>query len=120
MEVIQIAREIYNKQKLLSDMVKEIRTRGEESAQKEAEYQKKLAITLFGLKNGEEFELEGKKIKSPPATIMDQLAKGLCWQEKINMDKHKAYYKSILVGCSALEKQINALQSINKYLQEIT
>ena len=114
--IIQISEEIQKKIKEIEDVRKTIRKRGEEKATAISEYEKAIAICLIGLKNGEEFELDGKVIKKPPASIMEKLAKGICWKEKLEMDKAEALYKSAIANMDAICAQLNAYQSLNRYL----
>ena len=73
---------------------------------------------LIQLKNGKEFEFEGEKIKSPPASIMEKIAKGICFQEKLNMELAEAQYKNAIVGMSAIQAELNGYQSIYKHLEQ--
>jgi hypothetical protein len=114
--VIEIADAIKQKIDELEQIRKTVRKRGEQKAETKAAYEKQITIVLIDLKNGVEYELDGRKIKEPPASIMDKLARGLCWRESLEMEKADASYKSAVVNLEAVSTQINALQSINRYL----
>jgi hypothetical protein len=111
--------------KMIFDKIKEIETeRGyigklaQEKAKNIANYEKKLAITIISLKNGIEIELGGQKIKSPPVTIIEKIAKGICFEEKIAADLAEAKYKAHITKMECLMAEMNGLQSINRYLDQ--
>ena len=95
-----------------------LRERSEKKAETSAEYDKAMAISIMKLRNGVELDLEGEKIKDPPATIIEKIAKGICFKEKLEMEKADAEYKSLITYISTVESQLNGWQSINRYLQE--
>jgi len=82
-------------------------------------YEKVLAVTIIKIKNGMEVELQGRHIVNPPVTIMEKIAKGICWEEKLTMEKAEALYKAEVVSIQALTAELNGYQSINKYLGEV-
>jgi len=82
------------------------------------EYEKVLAITLIRLKNGETMELGGEEIINPPATISRDIAKGICYQEKINMELAESAYKNATIGLETVKTTIMALQSMLKFVDE--
>ena len=118
MEVTKVAQEIENKIILLDKMKVEIKSRSEKKATTSADYDKKIAITIMGLQSGKEYELDGEKIQNPTATITEKLAKGICWKEKLEMDKAEGLYKSLLSNIEATKAQLNGWQSINRHLEE--
>lgn len=115
-DIITIAEQITKKNQEIDLIRREIRQRGEDKATTESEYDKVIAVTLIKLKNGYAFELDGNTIQNPATTIMEKLAKGICWHEKLNMEKADANYKSIISNLEAAKSQLNALQSLNKHL----
>ena len=90
-----------------------------EKASNLALYEKELAKTIIKLKNGEEMELEGAKIQNPPTTIMEKIARGLCYQEKMNADLAETTYKSTIVKIQTVQAELNAYQSLYKSQIEI-
>ena len=118
-DIKNIADEILGKIKLLERMQVEIRDRSVEKAQNGAEYEKQLAIVIIKLKNGVEIELEGNKICNPPATILEKIARGICWESKLKADESEALYKSLIANIDSVQSQLNGLQSINRYLDKI-
>ena len=119
METVKLSQLIEEKIKLLEAGRKELKTRAERKAETIATYDKRMAITMIELKNGVEVMWEGQKIQSPPATIIEKVAKGLCWKSKLEMEKAEAFYKNAVVGLSCIQAEMNGLQSINKYLGEV-
>lgn len=91
-----------------------------ESAKFKAEtignYDKKLAIVLIKLKNGEQLSLDGNIIENPPATLAVKIANGICWEECIQMELATAEYKANVSKMSSVEAELNGYQSINKWL----
>ena len=118
MEILKVADEIQKKIAELEKAKNHLRERSEKKAETSAEYDKAMAISIMKLRNGVELDLEGEKIKDPPATIIEKIAKGICFKEKLEMEKADAEYKSLITYISTVESQLNGWQSINRYLQE--
>jgi hypothetical protein len=118
MGILNIANEIENKIKLLENMRVEIRNRAEKKAETLANYDKVISVTIIKLKNGEAFEFEGHTVKDPVNTIIDKIARGICWKEKQEMELSEALYKALITNIDCVSVQINALQSINRYLDK--
>lgn len=116
MDLISITNQIQKKISEIDNIRKDIKERGELRAQTAMEYDKLITITLIKLKNGTKFEIDGEIIDSPPATIMEKIAKGICWQEKLEMEKADANYKSLITNLEAVKAQLNGLQSIHRNL----
>lgn len=118
MDIIKISDEIYKKVKLLEKIRGVIKERAEGKAGAAAEYDKVLALTIMKLQAGKEIELEGEKIQNPAATITEKIAKGVCWKEKLEMDKAEALYKCAISNISSVESEMNGLQSVFRHLSE--
>ena len=116
MELYEIAKRIEDKISLLERMRKEIRDRAEQKAISQAAYDKALAVCIIKLKNGQELELDGEKIQKPVQSIAEKIAKGICHGEKLEADKAEALYKSLISNIDSVKTEVNALQSINRYL----
>ena len=117
MEIVEVANQIQTKIRQLElgrDIIKE---RAREKAEAIGEYEKEIAKTLIGLKNGKEFILEGETIKNPPASITEKIARGICYQEKINAEMKDAEYRNAVIGMQAIESEMNAYQSIFRHLE---
>jgi hypothetical protein len=115
-DIISITEQIQKKIREIDEIRKEIKQRGEDKARTESEYDKSVSITLIKLKNGYSFQLDGMTIQNPATTIMEKLAKGICFQEKRNMEIADAMYKSVVSNLEAVKAQLNALQSLNRHL----
>ena len=77
----------------------------DEKARAISEYDKRLAIRIL------ELQSEGT-----PATLCEKLAKGDCWQQRLEMEKAEGMYKAATSGMESLMAQLNGLQSIFRHL----
>ena len=118
MEVIKISKEIESRIEGLKSLRGRIKHFSETRAKSMSEYEKQLAITIIKLKNGEVMELEGNKIEAPPATVMEKIAKGMCYKAKLDMETAEALYKGLIVSINAVEAELNGFQSIFRHLSE--
>jgi len=117
MEIVQVARKIEEKIKTLELGREVLKERAEEKARAISNYDKQIAITLIRLKNGAEFELDGHKVKDPLATVSEKIAKGICYQERLDQELAEATYKNAIVGMQAISSELNAYQSIFRHLE---
>ncbi len=118
MNVIDVSEKIQGKIAEIDKFRKVLRERAEKKAQTVAEYDKQIALILMGLRNGKSYELDGEKITDPPTTIMEKIAKGICWKEKLEMDTAEVLYKSVITNLDCVCSQLNGFQSINRYLEK--
>ena len=116
--------DIITMQDKINSSIKELRSawqtlkiRAEDKARTSGEYEKAISITIIKLKNGVEFEFEGKKILNPPVTIIEKIARGICFKEKIAMEQAEALYKNANVVCENIRTEINAYQSLLKFIE---
>ncbi len=117
MDIIQISDEIMHRIKLLQEGRKLIASRSEEKATAISNYDKKLSITIVKIRNGEDV---GLTLKDPlPVTLIDKVAKGLCSDEKLSMERADGFYRAAVSGMSSLEAELNGLQSIFRYLKDV-
>lgn len=119
MEVQKTAVKILESISDLEKARKLLKERAEAKSRTIAEYDMQLAKTTIALRNGREFEIEGEIIKDPPVTIIDKIAKGICWKAKLEMEMAEASYKNNIVTLNAIQAILNAYQSINKYQSEL-
>jgi hypothetical protein len=115
-QIIDIADEIRSKVTLLVDARNLLKSKGNLKSRLIAEYEKTLAIIMIRLKNGCEYELEGNKVKDVSTTTLEKIARGLAWKEKMELETAETDYKSLITFIQTIEAEVNALQSINKYL----
>ncbi len=114
-----VAQEIENKIKLLEKGRTRLEKDGFEKSEQLSLYEKALAGTIIKLKNGQEMELDGEKIQNPPATILEKIARGICYQEKFNADLAETTYRSTIVKINTISVELNAYQSLYKSQIEI-
>jgi len=112
MEIMTIAQEIRSKIKEIDSIRASIKERGIQKARTISEYEKALAVTIIKLKNGVEFVFEGEIISKPPVTILEKIARGICWKEKQSAEEAEALYKSATSNMQAVLAQLNADQSL--------
>lgn len=114
-----IAKIIENKVKLLEVGRSQLDKNGSGKADKISQYEKALAKTIIQLKNGKEMELDGEKIQNPPATILEKIARGICYQEKLNADLAESSYRSTIVKIQTVQAELCAYQSLYKSQIEV-
>jgi len=118
MELTQIAAAMEQLIQRMSEGVgRKLKEAAERKAKGIAEYDKTIAITLIRLRAGEVFELEGHMIKDPPVSIMEKLAKGICWKECLEMERAEALYKNAVIWQETTCAQLNGYQSIFRHLE---
>jgi len=84
-----------------------------------AEYERAIASTLIRLKNGSAFVVDGETIERPPVSIMEKVAKGVCWQECFAMTKAEAMFKAALEWNTRQRAILNGYQSIHRYFDTV-
>ena len=117
MEIVATSERIDEKVSLLAQMRNEMKPRAQEKAQSISDYEKAFAITVIQLKNGVPFTLDGETIKDPPTTIIEKIAKGICYESKLKMELADGAYKSLITNIETVKAELNGLQSINKHLE---
>ena len=120
MHVADVSKKIEQKIALLEKARGTLEGLANDKALAAAMYEKELAVTLIKLKNGKPFLLEGESVVNPPATICEKIAKGICWKSKLQADQAEANYKLAIIKLECVETEMNALQSINRYLDKTT
>jgi hypothetical protein len=89
----------------------------DEKAQTIAEYDKCLAIKILEIRSGKEMMFEGLQVKKDlPANLVEKIAKGICWQERLAMEAADANYKNTVTRIGAVEAMLNGYQSIFRHL----
>ncbi len=119
MDIIEIQKQLQNEMRQLDKALSQIKERAEHKSHTCAIYEKEMAKAIIGLKNGKNYKLEDEIIVNPPATLIEKIAKGICWREKLSMDEAEASYKNCILGLNATQTKITAYQSINKYLDKV-
>ena len=119
LSMIDIANKILEKIKLMERERPKLDTLAREKAIKAAEYDKDIAICIMKMNAGKAMELEGETIKDPAKSMMEKLAKGLCWQQRMDADVAEANYKSQVQKLDCVKTEQYGYQGINKHLTEI-
>ncbi len=119
MDGMQIANEILQKNEDLDKIRATIKDRVNAKAKAMSGYDKKIAIVLIMLKNGEEMAIDGHITKNPPTTVCEKIAKGLCWREKLEMEQAIGACASATSNLDVLKSQLIGLQSIYKHLDSM-
>ena len=92
----------------LTKLCKEIDTKGQEKAEALIEYECALAVAILKRRDG-----------GDPATLVKDLAKKDCREERLKAELAEIKYKSLTVKIEASKAILNAKQSQNKYLAEM-
>ena len=119
MEPIKIAGEIREAIDRIRLGRTDLQRRAENKAKTLAEYEKTVSIVLIKLRNGVSYVLDGEKIKDPPVSIAEKVAKGICWKEKLAAEQAEAEYRNAVIGMQALLAELNGLQSIFRHLDNV-
>lgn len=117
MDVIKVKDAIENLIDQLQKAKLQLKLRSKRKAETIAEYDKVLAVTIIKLKNGVDFKLEDVETTNLPATIIEKVAKGICWKERLAMEEADAEYKSLITYIEVTQAQLTGFQSINRYLE---
>ena len=119
MDVIEVAKEIESRIKLLGEGRKQILEKARRKSETISNYERKIAIVLIKLKNGEPMGLEGNVVEKCPASIMEKIARGICWEEKLAMEQADAEYKLTIGKMRSIEAELNGFQSIYRHLDKM-
>ncbi len=119
MDNMDVQRGIESKISLLEKCRQQLSTRATAKSKATAEYDKVLAVTILRMRNGEVMVHEGQKIDTPQATLIEKIAKGVCWKERLEMDTAENMYDALLTNIRCIMAELNALQSINKLNREM-
>lgn len=117
MDIITVAEQIEKYTLLIGVERKKLPEYARRKSEALAEYEKALAIVILKLKNGEITEFEGQSVDKLPATLIEKVAKGICWKERLEADRTEAEYKNQVIAIQAIEAQLNGYQSLNRYLE---
>jgi hypothetical protein len=117
MDIISVQEEITRKIQLLEIGRKLVRERAVKKAEAIANYEKVVALTIMQLKMGRTFELDGVTVGGQmAANLLEKLAKGICWQERLETERADGEYKAAVVGIESVISELNGWQSIFRRL----
>ena len=118
MSVIEISLQIEQKIKLLESGRKIINERATKKAQAISDYERAIAVTILKLKNNQITEWDGQSLDSKlPANLIEKIAKGICWEEKLVVERAEGYYKAAVTGMHSIMAELNGLQSLNRHIE---
>ena len=115
-DLIKIRDKIEENLKLLRATSRELKIRSK--AEAIGNYEKKIAVTMLKLRQGQVVELDGEEVAYSVTTGLDKIAKGVCYKESIALDLAESAYKNAVIGIQTVQVEINALQSILRYMEE--
>ena len=118
MDLITIRNKIEENLKLLRATSRELKIRSKDKAEAIGNYEKKIAVTMLKLRQGQVVELDGEEVAYSVTTGLDKIAKGVCYKESIALDLAESAYKNAVIGIQTVQVEINALQSILRYMEE--
>lgn len=107
-ELTQVTKEIYETGKELKDGAKKLFIYAQTKAKTEQEYRHALAIEMMELRD-----------KGMPVTLIPDIARGNLADLRYKRDLAKATYDSARDAIEALQSEINSLQTICHYQDEI-
>ena len=119
MELIEIAQKIESSMERLTALGGLLDEKGKRRSEAVTIYEKELAKTIIGLRNGESFNIEAWKVADPPVTILKDVAKGVVWNEKLAMDMAEVKYKNLLVEIEIEKACLLAKQSLFRNLSHL-
>jgi hypothetical protein len=117
--ILDVANEIRIKINAIKDLRSKCKEYADNKANKTAIYDKQMAVTIIQLKNGKEFQFENEIIKEPVNTLIDKIARGICWKDKLEMDKAEGEWRALLSNIECAQTELMGLQSIFKYLDKV-
>jgi hypothetical protein len=120
MDVLDVSKEIQRYIKALRDAQNEITKQAGIKARAMRGLKRNMAITTVRLRNGEEMEVGGEKIQSPPATLMKTIAEGICAEDFLQYDVAEADYKEIVTRVETIRAILCGYQSLYKHLDTTT
>ncbi len=118
MEIIKVAKCIEGCIKAIGDTRREIEDKGKAKAKAISDYDRKLAVTIAVLRDSETYTLGDRTYKAPPATLTEKIAKGICSEERYALEIAESGYKACISNLEALKAQLNAYQSLFRWLDE--
>ena len=119
MDVLTVSKAMNSRIIELETLGKELNRLADNRASTSATYAKMLAMTIIQLRNGTKFIFKGQEVENPPVSIMEKIAKGICWEEQLKMDIAEFEHKNQIELMDKAKSQLNGYQSINKFLADI-
>lgn len=119
---ILVSQEIYLKVLQLGKARRMLEQQANRKAKARSEWKKKRALKeleLRNLKNGESIKWEGEIVTDLPVTLIKNIAEGMVSDYEEKMYLEEDIYDFLKTTCYTLSAEMNGLQSINKYMQDL-
>ena len=117
-DVITITESIEDKIRKLEIGRNQLAKRAIIKAETRGHYEKQLAITMLKLRNGGINEWEDLDCENLPNTLIEKVARGIVFQEKIDAERAEAEYKNAIVGMDSIKSELNGYQTISRNISE--
>jgi len=118
MDIVFISKKITQKIEALGQARESILSFAVQRASAIANYDKELAITIVKLRMGEMQEINGVLVKEASISLIEKLAKGICYNARLRLEKAEGLYRATQTNMRALEAELNGLQTLNRTLSE--
>lgn len=115
-DIVNIAEEINSKLKELYDCRKQLKSAGDRKAAMISAYDLEYAKVTINLRNGIVYKIGEVEIDNPPVSLIDKLARGICYKERLDLDVAENDYKSLSTTINCIQAEINALQTLYRHL----
>lgn len=115
MDIIKVKDCIEKLIKEVGECRREIEAKGKAKAMAISNYDRKMAVTLATLRNSDNYKLAGQTYKTPPVSIMEKIAKGICADECYTKEVADSGYKATISNLTALLAQLNGFQSLYRF-----
>ncbi len=117
MEVMRVADQINERINRLEELCTKLDEAGQKKADATANYDVSLAVAMAKIVRGAISQVDGEPLPdSIPGTVAEKYAKGVCKQEKADLEIATNAYKSLTTKIEVLTATINAKQSIFRHL----
>ncbi len=118
MEVISVAKVINNIIGDIGVQRKRLDELAKHKARTEANYQKTITTTMVALRTGQKFTIEKEEqVGCTSETNLKKTAEGVCSELLYDKLVAESGYKNCIVNIECLKSQLNAKQSILRYLE---
>ena len=110
--------QIKEKIKRLEELEAEYPAAIKAKTQTQAAYDLEMAKTILRLKNGDINEFEGQACGVTPISIIEKIAKGICWEGGLACSASDMQLKALESKIKIAQAQLNGYQSIFRHLAE--
>lgn len=118
-DVIRVAKKIEECIQRLGSSENVIRDAAADRAVAVAGYDKDLGLTLVKLRNGVTMDCDGEAIKDPPASTSEKIAKAICWESRLALERADSHYKVSMSKLDGIKSALLGWQSVFKRLDNV-